>query len=83
MSGLSCLENCNLCVLVSGNKNVICNKNLKIIFIMTGLPAISVSSIMSVELHFKQEAESYFYCKERTPHAACMRTACEVEHDSS
>ena len=27
---------------------------------MTRLPVISMSSIMSVELHFKQEAESYF-----------------------
>jgi hypothetical protein len=29
---------------------------------MTRLPAISMSSLMSVELHFKQEAGSYFYC---------------------
>ena len=32
---------------------------------MTRLPAISMSSIMSVELHFEQEAGSYFNCKER------------------
>ena len=36
---------------------------------MTRLPAITMSSIMSVELHFKQEAGSYFNCKEGTPHA--------------
>ena len=36
---------------------------------MTRLPAISMSSIMSVELHFEQEAGSYFNCKERAPHA--------------
>jgi hypothetical protein len=37
---------------------------------MTQLPAISMSSIMSVELHFKQEAESYLLY----PPSLCLST---------
>ena len=37
-----------------------------------------MSSIISVALHFKREAGSYFTCKENTPHAPGLRSLARI-----
>ena len=37
-----------------------------------------MSSIISVALHFKREAGSYFTCKENTPHAPGLRSFARI-----
>ena len=42
-----------------------------------------MSSIISVALHFKREAGSYFTCKENTPHAPGLRSLARIAVETS